>query len=361
MRRRQSRTAWARAAAAAVVMVGMLGACSADASTRSDGDDGPSTTAAPVELESEIPPGTTLRVGDQLEYLQTILHLAGEDADFPYRVEYSSFVGGPPMLQAFQGGALDTGFVGSTPLIFAQAQGQDIVAIAGWAEESSVYSLVTAPGVEGIDGWEDLAGHTVAYQRGTALEAALLQALDEAGVDPSEVTPVDLPIPQITSALQGGSADAGITVEPLTSVFLESNPTAAVVDNAGEITDRSSFVVATSDALADEGKTAALADYTSRLVRSFAYLRANPDEVAQTIYVEQYGLSPERASEVVAAQGVGTFVDLPGEVLDQQQALADLFVEAGQIPTEIDVEAEFDTRFNELVQQVQAEAGEEAG
>ena len=31
------------------------------------------------------------------------------------------------MLQAFQGGAIDTGFVGSTPLIFAQAAGQDIV------------------------------------------------------------------------------------------------------------------------------------------------------------------------------------------------------------------------------------------
>ena len=35
--------------------------------------------------------------------------------------------------------------------------------------------------------------------------------------------------------------------------------------------------------------------------------------------------------------------------------LADLFVEAGQIPEEIDVTAEFDNRFNELVEQ---EAGE---
>jgi sulfonate transport system substrate-binding protein len=339
---------------AAVLSVVVLGACSADASTRAgDGDGGTTTTAAQVELPDDVPPGTTLRVGDQLEYLQTLLALAGEDEDFPYEVEYSSFVGGPPMLQAFQGGALDTGFVGSTPLIFAQAQGQDIVAVAGWAGERSAYNLVTAPGVDDIDGWEDLAGARVAYQRGTAGEAVLLQALDAAGVDPADVTTVDLPITQLSAALQGGSADAGISVEPLTSAYLAANPTAASVDDADEITDRSSFVIATAEALDDPARSAAVADYTARLVRAFSYLRDHPDLVARSIYVDQYGLTPERADEIVAAQGVASFVDLPGEVLEQQQVLADLFVEAGQIPQHVDVAAEFDGRLNDLVQQVQ--------
>ena len=218
---------------AALLSLVAVTACSADASTRAgDEDGGPTTTAAAVELPDEVP---TLRVGDQLEYLQTVLELAGEDEAFPYEVEYSSFVGGPPMLQAFQGGALDTGFVGSTPLIFAQAQGQDIVAVAGWAGEGSAYNLVTAPGVDDIGGWDDLAGARVAYQRGTAAEALLLQALDAAGIDPPEVTTVDLPITQISAALQGGSADAGISVEPLTSAYLAANPTAAAVDDAGQI------------------------------------------------------------------------------------------------------------------------------
>ena len=95
---------------AALLSLVAVTACSADASTRAgDEGTGPTTTAAAVELPDEVPPGTTLRVGDQLEYLQTVLELAGEDEAFPYEVEYSSFVGGPPMLQAFQGGALDTG------------------------------------------------------------------------------------------------------------------------------------------------------------------------------------------------------------------------------------------------------------
>jgi sulfonate transport system substrate-binding protein len=340
-----------------ILVVGLVGACSADASTRAGGTSDPSstTTVAPVAAPDpgDIPAGTTLRIGDQLEYLQTILRLAGEDDDFPYRVKYSAFVGGPPMLQAFQGGALDVGFVGSTPLIFAQAQGQEITAVAGWASEKGSYGLVTAPGVKGIGGWGDLAGKRVAYQRGTAAEAALLQALDAAGVDPHDVTTVDIPINQATAALTGGSADAAVTVEPLTSVYLASNPAAKVVDHASEITDRSSFFIASRATLDDDAKSAALADYTTRLVRAFGYLRSHPDQVAQAIYVDQYHLTPERAAQVVDEQGVGSFVELPGEVEHQQQALADLFVAAGQIPKHVDVAAEFDTRFNDLVQKAQ--------
>lgn len=339
----------------AVLVGGLVVACSSDASTRADDTTSEASTTVPqVELPDSIPAGTTLRVGDQLEYLQTVLALAGEDDDFDYEISYAAFVGGPPMLQAFQGDALDTGFVGSTPLIFAQAQGQDLVAVAGWASENGSYGLLTAPGEDEIESWGDLAGKKVAYQRGTAAEAALLQALDTAGVDPDEVTTVDVPITQTGATLQGGSADAAISVEPLTSVYLASNPTAAVVDHAEEITDRSSFLIASPATLDDEAKAAALADYTARLARAFTYLRDHQDEVAQAIYVDQYGLTPARAAEVVEAQGVGAFIDLPSDIEDQQQALADLFVAAGQIPAALDVSAEFDGRFGDLVREAQA-------
>ena len=61
-------------------------------------------------------------------------------------MKYAVFVGGPPMLQAFQGGAIDTGFVASTPLIFAQAAQQDVVAVAGWASETARYRAPHRPG-----------------------------------------------------------------------------------------------------------------------------------------------------------------------------------------------------------------------
>lgn len=339
----------------AALSVLALAACSSDASTRTAEDEGggggTTTTAAAVELATEIPEGTTLRVGDQLEYLQTVLGLAGEDEDFPYDVEYSSFVGGPSMLQAFQGGSLDTGFVGSTPLIFAQAQNQGILAVAGWATPNSSYGLLTAPGVDDISDWADLEGQRVAFQQGTAGEAALLQALDTAGLTLDDVTPVNVPITETAAALQSGSADAGVLVEPLTSVYLAANPDGAKVAVPEELTDRSSFLIATQDALDDPAVSAALGDYLARLVRSFAYLAEHPEEVAQAVYVDQYGLTAERAAEVQDETGSPAFFDLPGDILEPQQRLADLFQANGEIPDEVDVAAEFDSRYNALVRE----------
>jgi hypothetical protein len=72
------------------------------------------------------------------------------------------------------------------------------------------------------------------------------------------------------------------------------------------------------------------------------------------VFVKQYKLTPERAKEIISQQGVATFFALPGQVKAQQQKLADLFFKAGQIPAKVNVNGEFDTRFNDLVQQVQA-------
>src|SRR3954451_16798404 len=136
-------------------------------------------TTTTSSSSTKIPAGTTLRIGDQLDYLKTVLKLAGEDRNFPYKIEYSAFVGGPPMLQAFQGGSIDGGFVGSTPLIFAQAAQQEITAVAGWATANGSYRLVTAPGVDDIKGWKDLKGKKVTYQQGTAGQAVVLEAVDK--------------------------------------------------------------------------------------------------------------------------------------------------------------------------------------
>ena len=301
--------------------------------------------AAPV-----VPSGVTLRIGDQLDYLKTVLSLSGQDQNFPYAIEYGAFIGGPPMLQAFQGNALDAGFIGTTPLIFAQAAGQNLVAIAGWATaEHSSYSLVTAPGKTDIKGWADLKGKTVAYQRGTAGEAVLLQALDSVGLKASDITPVDVSQVLVTSTLEGGSADAGIQAEPLTSAYLAADPTATSVVKAVQLTDRSALFISTTAALADPGKSAALADYATRIVRAFAYLRDHPDQVATGVYVKTYKLTPQRAAALVAENGATSFFAVPGDLLGPQQRLADLFVAAGEIPKKVDVSAEFDPRFNDLI------------
>jgi sulfonate transport system substrate-binding protein len=338
---------------AAVALGTTAVACSSTASTGT-GDSGNTATtpAAQVALPSSVPAGTTLRIGDQLDYLKNVLQLGKQDTNFTYKVQYSAFVGGPPMLQAFQAGALDGGFIQSTPLIFAQAADQNISAVAGWSAQNSVYRLLTAPGVTNIKGWADLKGKRVAFQQGTALESAVLEELDKVGLKLSDIKTVNVPTTSISSTLQSHAADVGILVEPLTSVYLASNPSAKVVGAATDVTVKANFLIATKSTLDNSGKSAALADYTARLVRAYAYLKAHPDDLAQ-LYVKQYHLPLARAKQILAEAGTTTFISLPGDIVAAQQHLADLFTAAGEIPSKVTVNSEFDTRFNSLVQQVQ--------
>lgn len=344
-RRTRSRSA-ARAVLPLLVSVALLvTACSSSSSG------GSSTSTAPaVTIPTSIPPGITLRIGDQQDFLKTTFQLAGEDKDLPYKVEYATFAGGPPMLQAFKAGELDSGFVADAPLIFAQAQGQDIKGIAAWGSNRSPYSLVTAPGVTGINGWADLKGKKVALQVGTALQSALLTGLDSVGLGQKDVTIVDVPVIQITQVLKSGSADAGIGVWPLTGTYFTENPTAKSVVDATAITDRLQFFIASGAALANDGKTAAIADYLTRFVRSVEWANRNQEIVAQKTLVETYRLTIEAARARQAANGPTRFFPLPGDLIEPQQRLTDLFFSNGVIPRSIDAASQFDSRFNGVVE-----------
>ena len=173
------------------------------------------------------------------------------------------------------------------------------------------------------------------------------------GLGLSDITTVNLPVTQTAAALQGGSADAGITVEPLLSVYLQANPTAKAVASSNRLTDKSGFLIASAATLADKGKSAALADYITRLIKAYQYLNANPSAAINGIYIQQYGLSPARAAAVAKNAGPTTFGQLPGKILPDQQNLANLFYKAQVIPAKLNVTSQFDGRFNSLVNSVQ--------
>jgi sulfonate transport system substrate-binding protein len=322
-----------------------LSACSGSSSHAA----APSTQSDPVANLEAVPAGTTLRFGDQLDYMKNILAAGGEDQGFPYNVKYASFVGGPPMLQAFQAGAIDAGWVADTPLIFAQAAHQDVVAVAAYETANDVQELIAAPG-SNINSWADLKGKKVAYQQGTSLEAVLLEGLDSAGLSLSDIKSVRLPVTQVSAALQSGSVDAGILAPPLDSAYLSSHPGAKVVDRPNEVPLRLSFVIASKKALNDPAKAAAIRDYVQRLVRATKAIHANPDPWIQKFYVGQYHLSPAAGRQLFDLAGPVTFVSLPGDLVADQQKLADLYYAAHELPSKVDVSAEFDGRFNDAVQ-----------
>ncbi|HVM67996.1 MAG TPA: ABC transporter substrate-binding protein [Acidimicrobiales bacterium] len=339
-------TALSVAALAGLVLAG----CSSGSHRSSTAPLATAAAAAPVAatVPLSVPPGTTLRVADQLQVLEQELSASGQDTKFPYAVQYANFVGGPPMLQAFQAGAVDIGFVADTPLIFAQAARQNIVGVAAWAPQHSSDALVVPPGST-ISSWSQLKNKKVAYQQGTVLEAVVLQGLHSAGLTLKDITTVNLPTTQISTALQGGSVDAGLLADPLTSVYLGQHPGARVVERPDDITDRVTFIIASKASLTNPGKEAAIADYLGRLERALTWINNNQATWARDFYVAKYKLPLALGERLMTETGPNAFIDLPGSLTAAQQSLADLYLAAGEIPTHLDTSAEFDGRFNAAV------------
>jgi sulfonate transport system substrate-binding protein len=310
------------------------------------------STHGVVTVANKVPSGTTLRIGDQLGILESPLAAAGQSKSFPYAVEYSNFVGGPSMLQAFGAGAIDVGWVADTPLIFAQAAHQGVVAVAAYTTRNASYQLVAAPG-SSIRQWKDLKGKKVAYQQGTSLEAVLLQGLHSAGLTLADITSVNLPATQVVAALEGGSVDAAISSPVLDLSYLASHPGAKVIAGPNDITDKVSFLIADSATLQNPAKVAALGNYIARLVHAYSWVNAHPTQWAQDFYVAQYKLPLSTAQQLLSQAGPVSFVSLPGSLSHSQQALANLYQAAGEIPSKVAVGAEFSGLFNATVKAAQ--------
>lgn len=305
--------------------------------------DAPTTTVAPLV----VPDGVTLRIADQQGTLQRPLETSGLNVDVQSSLEYATFVGGPAVLEAFNAGAVDVGYVGDTPPIFALAQGQDLKVVAAWRFSGKVAAVVVPPGKD-ITSVADLTGKKFAYPRGTALQALALRALEEAGLQESDVQQVEVSVLDVTAALQSGDVDAGVLVEPFLSNYLKENPDAKVVRDAQGLATGLQLVITTQAVLDDPAKAAAVGDYVANLAQSFQWAAAHPDE-AVAAFAAANQISIEEAQLIADRNGTQLFVPIDEEVIGQIQSLADLFVANGVIPSELDVSALFDDRFNPYV------------
>jgi hypothetical protein len=102
--------------------------------------------AAPVALSSDAGAdlaGIALRVGDQSGLTRSILDSAGE-VETPYRIDWSVFTAGPPMMEALAADAIDIGACGDTPPLFALAGGAPI-RVVGALRASPEYVGLFAP------------------------------------------------------------------------------------------------------------------------------------------------------------------------------------------------------------------------
>ncbi|KPM52430.1 aliphatic sulfonate ABC transporter substrate-binding protein [Frankia sp. R43] len=324
-----------------------LAACGSDADSASSA--GAPTTAV-TSYPTTIPADTTLRVGDQNQ-LKATLDLAGQSTGTPYKVDWSTFASGPLLLEAFRASAVDIGVVADTPPVIAAASGQDLAVIAAWNNPPGQLALTTKPGSP-IRSVADLKGKKVAITTGTILQAYLLRSLDSVGLEQKDVSIVNLAITDISAALARGDADAGVTVEPLSTAYLQANPTAHKIDGA-DASPMVQYLITTRKVLSDPAKQAALGDFIQRWVKAVDWRDSHTEEYIDKYYVEQLKV-PVSTAKVLVGTGVpSTFVPIDATSIGGAQKLADLFYSSGVLPKKVDISKVFDARYNSAVKEAQ--------
>ncbi len=304
--------------------------------------------SAQTALDAPIPPGTKLIVADQRQFLQVSFEASGELKKLPFQVQFADFRGGPAILEAFRGGALDLAIVGNGPPVQAHVSGFPLPIVGGKVTDAITYRIALRPGSD-IQKLADLRGKKIAYTEGTAVQPFVLFVLNKLGLSKKDVTLVPLRIVDFTDAVRTGAIDAATMNEPPLSRYL----TLFKKDGAQVLPDTEheglpvnvNYLYASQSALRDPVKTAAIAAFVRHWVKATQWTEANSQAWIQAYYVKSQGLPADVGATVHAAQGKSSFPRL-SEFVPGQQQIIDLIHGAGEIPRRLDAAEEFDLRFD---------------
>ena len=168
----------------------------------------PATAATVASSGSANVSGVTLRVGDQAGTgAEAVLSAAGLLHKLPFKVAWSDFTSGPPMLQAMSAGALDVGGVGDAPPVFAAAGGAKIAIVAALRNDPNSAALVV-PKNSPITSISQLKGKKIAVAQGSSADYHLLTVLTKAGLTVHDVSIDYLQPAEGLAALNSGSVAA---------------------------------------------------------------------------------------------------------------------------------------------------------
>jgi sulfonate transport system substrate-binding protein len=326
----------------AVVAVAALAGCAAavpDAAPSGHKADVPATVPA-KQLS-----GLTLHVGDQKAGLQALLQAAGELDNLPYKIAWSTFVAGPPMLEAINAGAVDFGGVGNTPPIFSAAAGGKIAIVAA-SRDTAAGDAILVPKDSPARTVADLKGKRIAVATGSSAHGNLLLQLTKAGLAPTDVTTSFLAPSDGYAALAAGKVDAWAVWDPYTAQA-EQQLGARILASGKGLANGLGFQVASPSALADPRRNSAIQDLVARTVRARIWAKAHQPEWAHE-YARQTGL-PYAVTLASARRSDDDPITLGPQVAASEQKLADAFADAKVIPKRPTLADFIDDRFNKTV------------
>ena len=291
-------------------------------------------TAAPLRV-SAAEPLKQLRVGYQklsillLVKAQKLLEQRFEPQGVS--VTWVEFPYGPPLLEALGAGAIDYGYTGNAPPVFAQAARANIQYV-GVIPARGYGQGIVVPEKSALQTIAELRGKTIGVAKGSSAHDLLVAALESAKVPWSEITPVYLAPADAASAFARGAIDAWSIWDPFFAIA-EVKQKARALPIDAEAIEQNSFFLANGDFIARHPD--AVAAVNEDIAKAAAWAGAHRDEVA-TLFSQASGV--EIAAEQKAVdRSEFNFGPLDDAIIASQQAVADRFHRLGLIPAAIAV------------------------
>ena len=292
--------------------------------------------AAPAILRAA--PARSLRVGWQKGGLLGLVKGSGAFetalADRGIAVSWSEFTSGPPLLEALSANALDFGYTGNVPPIFAHAARGNLVFV-GAGQGSREGHAILVPKDSPVQGIADLKGQSIAFKRGSSAHYATIKLLASVGLTLDDIQPQDLSPPDAIAAFDAGAIGAWTIWDPYFAMA-QDRPNTRVLSTTEGLEPDYNFYSANGDYAKDNPELIAT---LIGLVQDVG--RKGQADLPATIatFSKETGLSEtvmERALTRKGADlGLVGFVE-PGHVT-YEQGVADEFFKLGIIPRQLDI------------------------
>ncbi|WP_296184465.1 ABC transporter substrate-binding protein [Pseudomonas sp. UBA1879] len=275
-----------------------------------------------------------LILGDQAKGLRTVVEASKAFEGIPYQVEWANFQGAAPLFEALRAGAVDLAPAGDTPVLAAATGGTPLRIVAVRRGQSRSIGILVPPDSD-IKTVADLKGRSVSISsaRGSISQYLLIRALENAGVNESDVNIGFVMPTDALSAFHAGKIDAWATFG-IYQAFAEENGARLLLSGEG-INTGLTFITASDKALADNVKRQALNDVLQRLAKAFEWAKANPAQYAQVF--STVNNVPLPVSQRLQSWGVESLLPVEASDISALQGVDDLFVAKKIFPQAVQV------------------------
>lgn len=293
-------------------------------------------TLAAFVLQTASADPAELRIGYQKSAVNLVVAREKRflETRFPNtQVRYVEFPAGPQLLEALNAGSIDLGATGDIPPIFAQAAGADLLYV-GTEPAKPLAEVILVSKDSPIHTLADLKGKKVAFQKGSSSHALLLRALNQAGLNYTDIQPVYLPPADARAAFDQGNVDAWAIWDPFYSAALLTGQVRVLTDGRNGLSNSGSFYLAARPFA--ERNPGLIPQIFDALNQAEALTRASP-EGSIAIMTRQLGLPRAVVASYFSHRPDSPISPITAKDIENQQQTADLFYQNHLIPKPIRV------------------------